>query len=89
MHQKVYDKVSLYDSVYLNYTIIYSQHQSSFTLYATDFLKGVTYQKTDDPLLKKIYEKEDSSPANKENKNWKPIDPRQELFAAIRNRAQD
>ena len=61
----------------------------TFTLYAIDFLKGVTYQKTDDPLLKKIYEKEDSSPANKENKKWKPIDPRQELFAAIRNRAQD
>ena len=52
-----------------------------------DFLKGVTYQKTDDPLLRKIYEKEDDSPKAADiKKNYKPIDPRQELFAAIRNR---
>ena len=52
-----------------------------------DFLKGVTYQKTDDPLLRKIYEKEDDSPKGADIKKiYKPIDPRQELFAAIRNR---
>ena len=50
-------------------------------------VKGVTYQKTDDPLLRKIYEKEDDSPKAADiKKNYKPIDPRQELFAAIRNR---
>ena len=52
-----------------------------------DFLKGVTYQTTDDPLLRKIYEKEDDSPKAADiKKNYKPIDPRQELFAAIRSR---
>ena len=88
MRQKVCDKVSLYDSVCLNlYTLSTCILTPNFA--SIDFLKGVTYQKTDDPLLKKIYEKEDDSSPNKENKKWKPIDPRQELFAAIRNRAQD
>jgi hypothetical protein len=50
----------------------------------TDFLRGVTYSATNDPLLQKIYEKEgvekDDAP--------RPVDPRQELFAAIKSRRQ-
>jgi len=57
-----------------------------------DFLKGVTYNETDDPLLRKIYEKEGSrrdkdigdDTATKEN--LKPVDTRTDLFASIRNR---
>jgi hypothetical protein len=54
----------------------------------TDFLKGVTYKQTSDPLLKKIYETEDQvvEGDSEEEKNWKAVDPRQELFAAIRSR---
>lgn len=50
----------------------------------TDFLKGVTYQKTEDPLLRKIYEKEEKSPVQKTI--IKSLDPRQELMAAIQSR---
>ncbi len=53
-----------------------------------DFLKGVTYKETSDPLLMKIYEKEfgaDEGDGNEEKK-YKPVDPRNELFAAIRSR---
>ena len=52
-----------------------------------DFLRGVTYRETSDPLLQKIYQKEgiqdDDTPDE-----LKPVDPRQELFAAIRSRRQ-
>jgi len=54
-----------------------------------DFLKGVTYRKTDDPLLRKIYEKEDNGDEDVSKtveKNGKQVDPRTDLFAAIRNR---
>jgi hypothetical protein len=69
-----------------------SQHVNSFMLIIclspnsilTDFLRGVTYSATNDPLLQKIYEKEgvekDDAP--------RPVDPRQELFAAIKSRRQ-
>ena len=54
----------------------------------TDFLKGVTYQETDDPLLKKIYQKEDggASKGAAVERSWKAADPRNEMFAAIRSR---
>lgn len=56
-------------------------------LITTDFLRGVTYRETSDPLLQKIYQKEgvqdDDTPDE-----LKPVDPRQELFAAIRSRRQ-
>ncbi|KAL3785154.1 hypothetical protein ACHAW5_000186 [Stephanodiscus triporus] len=52
-----------------------------------DFLKGVTYKQTSDPLLKKIYETESKEKRDPEaEENWKPVDPRQELFAALRSR---
>jgi len=51
-----------------------------------DFLKGVTYKETDDPLLKKIYEKEDNGVDTKAVESLKPVDPRRELFAAIQSR---
>jgi hypothetical protein len=55
--------------------------------FPTDFLRGVTYRETSDPLLQKIYQKEgiqdDDTPDE-----LKPVDPRQELFAAIRSRRQ-
>lgn len=54
-----------------------------------DFIKGVTYKETDDPLLKQIYEKEGDAEEDAAEKNWKPVDPRKELFAAIRNRKKD
>ncbi|KAL9184842.1 hypothetical protein ACHAXT_002619 [Thalassiosira profunda] len=59
-----------------------------------DFLKGVTYEETSDPLLKKIYDKEDQSPRRDGGEDaevakiMKPVDPRQELFAAIRRRKE-
>ena len=57
---------------------------------AADFLKGVTYKETNDPLLKKIYDKESNADGDEEDadvvKNWKSVDPRQELFAAIKGR---
>ncbi len=58
---------------------------------AADFLRGVTYKETDDPLLKKIYDKESTAADGDEEdatvgKNWKSVDPRQELFAAIKGR---
>ena len=64
---------------------------SSYSHTAVDFLKGVTYKETDDPLLKKIYDKESNAAGDKEDdndvgKNWKSVDPRQELFAAIKGR---
>jgi hypothetical protein len=52
----------------------------------SDFLKGVTYKQTADPLLKKIYETEGGVENAEEEKNWKAVDPRQELFHAIRAR---
>lgn len=52
-----------------------------------DFLKGVTYKRTSDPLLKKIYDTEDNAVGDTHaDKNWKAVDPRQELLAAIRTR---
>ena len=60
---------------------------------ASDFLKGVTYKETDDPLLRKIYDKECDTGGDEEDanvvKNWKEVDPRQELFAAIKGRRTD
>lgn len=52
----------------------------------SDFLKGVTYKQTSDPLLKKIYETEGGVENTEAEKNWKAVDPRQELFHAIRAR---
>ena len=60
-----------------------------FFVMQPDFLKGVTYRKTDDPLLRKIYEKEDDGDEDVSKtveKNGKQVDPRTDLFAAIRNR---
>ena len=51
-----------------------------------DFLKGVTYTETADPLLKQIYQKEGASPKAEKRKS---VDPRQELFAAIQNRREE
>ena len=64
-----------------------------FSPYTSDFLQGITYTETDDPLLRKIYDKEsttaeESGAADDTHvvKNWKAVDPRQELFASIRGR---
>lgn len=58
-----------------------------------DFLKGVTYKQTSDPLLMKIYDTEDKlegfDGTNTAEKNWKAVDPRQELLDAIRKRNHD
>ncbi len=54
---------------------------------STDFLRGVTYRETSDPLLQKIYEKEGVEVDDTAD-DLKPIDPRQELFAAIKSRRQ-
>ncbi|KAL3815366.1 hypothetical protein ACHAXA_000753 [Cyclostephanos tholiformis] len=51
-----------------------------------DFLKGVTYKQTSDPLLKKIYETEGAVESSEAEKNWKAVDPRQELLKAIQSR---
>ena len=60
---------------------------SSFII-SSDFLRGVTYRETNDPLLQKIYQKEgvkdDDTPDE-----LKPVDPRQELFSAIKTRRQE
>ena len=55
-----------------------------------DFLKGVTYKQTLDPLLKEIYDNEDKlegvDGTDSTEKNWKAVDPRQELLESIRKR---
>jgi hypothetical protein len=51
-----------------------------------DFLRGVTYRETSDPLLQKIYEKEGVEGNTPDD--LKPVDPRQELFAVIKSRRQ-
>lgn len=52
-----------------------------------DFLKGLTYKQTLDPLLMKIYDTEDKlEGVDGTKKNWKAVDPRQELLEAIRKR---
>jgi hypothetical protein len=54
---------------------------------SADFLRGVTYSTTSDPLLQKIYEKEGVE-KNDTTDDLKPVDPRQELFAVIKSRRQ-
>jgi hypothetical protein len=56
-----------------------------------DFLKGVTYKQTSDPILMKIYDTEDKlggvdGTNTVAEKNWKAVDPRQEMLEAIRKR---
>jgi len=69
-----------------------TQHSSYFDLnhvllrsVAADFIRGVTYSMTNDPLLQKIYEKEGLEEDETPN-DLRPVDPRQELFAAIKSR---